>query len=591
MRNRIKVILSIVLSLIVLLCTGCFNKESYFVENEYFNKAKYFIRYDSVVSNEQTCKITVTNTCNISLCKYTVKVRLYDEDNNLLLILEDTITKSFNENEELRNSWTINQKTRDATINYDIEYSGRTYEILENNEETNDEKENKEEENNEIYFNVTLNYNNGENNKIIKIKEGNVFEEPEEPAKNGYKFLGWYTDNNFVYRYDFSRKINENINLYAKFDSSKYFNVTLNYNNDRESETFLVKEGEVFERPENPIKEGWEFTGWYSDVDFINEYNFANAVNEDITLNAKFEEIIYYTVTINYNNGRQNEEINVKEGETFETPRDPYKSKYIFIGWYTNKYLYNKYDFSQKITRDIEIYAGYSLDSTYITNEISTKYIRGVVKIYNKSYNTFLGIETESITGTGSGFCFNISQNGYYYIMTNCHVAKKKSGYDKQELIIEDYLGNLYDGYLYQNPNKNYEAISSSYDLAVLYFVPKSTNVIKLDLGFSPNEGDDIISLGAPKGQSNHITYGSVLDYRKITLTNTATYLSNVKFDVIAHTSFTNNGSSGGPLLDVNLKVVGVNYAGSSNSTPNNAKSYAVPIAKVRNFLYDYYYN
>ncbi len=293
-----------------------------------------------------------------------------------------------------------------------------------------------------------------------------------------------------------------------------------------------------------------------------------------------------YTVTFVYNNGTQNKSESVISGKTLETPSDPTKANYTFKGWFTDKALKSKYDFSKAVTKDLTLYAKYELDAVTITNTISKDTIRSIVKVYNKCYNTFLGIPTSSVGGQGSGFCFQI-QNGYYYILTNCHVAVKNPDFEKQEFVIEDYQGNTYTGYLYENPSTNISAISASYDLACLYFKATSSNVKKLPiLNTNPTINDDVISLGAPKSQSNAITYGQVNSYSKVTLSCEA-YESNVKFDVIRHDAFIDHGSSGGPLLNSDLKVVGVNFAGATDGS----SCAAIPAKKVIEFLQKYIYN
>lgn len=296
-----------------------------------------------------------------------------------------------------------------------------------------------------------------------------------------------------------------------------------------------------------------------------------------------------YEVTLIYNNGDENDEITVEEGKTFATPGDPEKENYIFEGWYTDKKLTKKYDFSKSVTDDLTLYAKYTLDAATVTNTISKDTMKSLVKVYSKNYNTTIfGAEKESKTSQGSGFCFYV-QDGYYYVITNYHVVAEDPSYSKQSFTIEDYQGNVYTAYLYKNPNKQDSAISPEYDLACLYFKPSSTtNVKELTIASeNPVIGDDVISLGAPNSQSNSVTYGKITEYRKITLDDTSEDLSNVTFEVIHHNAYIDHGSSGGPLLNSDLNVVGVNYAGSSQT----GEGYAIPAEKLIEFLNTYVYN
>jgi len=295
---------------------------------------------------------------------------------------------------------------------------------------------------------------------------------------------------------------------------------------------------------------------------------------------------IRHSITFVPNNGAPNTSVRIENGKTVATPADPEKENYLFRGWYTDSAFTNRYDFAKPVTKSLILYAKYEIDAITLTNKISTDTIKGVVKIYNKSYNSFLGFETASATSQGSGFCFHI-QDGYYYILTNCHVAIKKDGYDNQKFTVEDYQGRTYEGYLMKSANKNVNAIAAEYDLACLYFKPDSTNVKRLPIVINdPDVGTDVISIGAPNGQANSITYGQIFGYGEVSLSNTSAASSNVTFDVIGHDAYINNGSSGGPLLDANLNVVGVNYAGTTSAE----RGLAIPAEKVNEFLDLYVY-
>ncbi|MBR5144499.1 MAG: trypsin-like peptidase domain-containing protein [Clostridia bacterium] len=301
-----------------------------------------------------------------------------------------------------------------------------------------------------------------------------------------------------------------------------------------------------------------------------------------------------YKVSFYHEDGTLYERVEVTEGDTVSMPKDPYKTNHVFLGWYSSKVYGQKYDFSQKVTGNLSLYARYEISATDITNEISRNTMKSIVTIRMRSYNTvdlwILGeYETES-TGwsQGSGFCYE-AHDGYYFIMTNCHVAVKEPGYKYTEYEIIDYKGNKYTGYLYKNPSKSSSAIDPEYDLACLYFKSSSTEVAPLEiLKTNPKLNDDAILLGTPGSQTNSITFGKVREYTTITLNNLEAYSSNVTFDVIRHDAGTKGGSSGGPLLNSDLKVIGVNYAGQSGGGP---RGYAIPAERVWEFLYKYVYD
>ncbi len=323
----------------------------------------------------------------------------------------------------------------------------------------------------------------------------------------------------------------------------------------------------------------------------ISETDYINAENIEVTFEGESYEnpsvpIRKNTVTFVYNNGTENSSKIVENGQSVAQPLHPKKENYIFAGWYRDKDFTQSYDFDTPVTTNLTLYAKFDLDIIKLTNTLTTDTMKGIVKVYNKNYNTFLGVETSSYTLYGSGVCF-LKNNGYFYVLTNCHVAQKQKGYDKQKLTIEDYQGNVYEASLYRNANIDKKAIDATYELAVLCFKPASNSKIKtISLAKeNPKVNDFVIALGSPEGQQNAITYGKINAYRKITLKDTPTYLSNVTFDVIDHDASVLGGSSGGPLLNENLKIIGINYA--SNGDTHHC---AIPLEKVVEFLNKYFY-
>ncbi len=70
---------------------------------------------------------------------------------------------------------------------------------------------------------ITLDYQNGQENKTVEIIKGGQLVEPLKPQKAGYKFVGWYINEE---KFDFSTSISENITLTAKWNKNKSENTS-----------------------------------------------------------------------------------------------------------------------------------------------------------------------------------------------------------------------------------------------------------------------------------------------------------------------------------------------------------------------------
>ena len=361
----------------------------------------------------------------------------------------------------------------------------------------------------------------------------------------------------------------EKINVFYKYNAKEVYKyVTINKNDT------------VSEPSREPSLSGKAFSHWSTYANGT-KYTFNKTISQDLILYAVFKS--NYTVKFMVD-GNTYETKTVISGECVSKPKNPTKKNYTFTGWYIDSSLKNEFSFSSGVVGNKILYAGFKIDAATLTNEITTSTMRSMVTVYNKSYNAFLGIPTESSTSQGSGVIFKKSSN-YYYLLTNCHVAVLKDGYKKQKITVVDYQGNEYEGKIYNNGT--YDSIAASYDLACIYFKSTNSNLKTISFGSVADTGDDVISLGAPKGQSNAITFGKVIEDVKIKL-DTETYRSNVTFAVHKHDAVIDNGSSGGALLDSNLRLVGINYAG--KKVDGFTTGYAIPINKVREFLNKYVY-
>lgn len=127
-----------------------------------------------------------------------------------------------------------------------------------------------------------------------------------------------------------------------------------------------IKEGNIINNLEIPTKEGYLFVNWKKDG---LDYDRKTPITEDITLTANWIEKpkIPNTYTVTFIAEDKMEKTVVKENEVVDEIAPPKKENYLFLGWYLDD---QKYDFSNKITKDIRLEAKYELNVVTVTYEL-----------------------------------------------------------------------------------------------------------------------------------------------------------------------------------------------------------------------------
>lgn len=101
--------------------------------------------------------------------------------------------------------------------------------------------------------------------------------------------------------------------------------------------------GSKIDEPTEPIKNGYDFKGWYKDIDYTDDWDFdVDTIEKSTTIYAKFTPINY---VINYVT-KYGESIGVNP-ESYTIERDVFLRAatlegYTFNGWYTDAEFTNK---------------------------------------------------------------------------------------------------------------------------------------------------------------------------------------------------------------------------------------------------------
>lgn len=236
--------------------------------------------------------------------------------------------------------------------------------------------------NKDIYV-ISFDYQDGQ--EIIELETTGSVELPS-PTKEGYKFLGWLTEDGQIFDKNTVDqdiyltanwlKLNQKFSLFYDLKGGSLSNDAIN--------SYLT--GEITKLPV-PIKKYHDFAGWYLDDNFVDGpyYEISNITSGSKTLYAQWIDIAdYKEIKYELKGGTLVENAIIKyiPGELYElTPA--IKEGYFFRGWYDNPgykgKVYRLID--ETFNEPLLLYAKWeekSLENSYIS-------------IYGDSVSTFEG--------------------------------------------------------------------------------------------------------------------------------------------------------------------------------------------------------
>lgn len=150
------------------------------------------------------------------------------------------------------------------------------------------------------YYIVTFDIGTDDDLEVTVLENALVLK-PEEPTRDGYKFVGWYYGN---FEYDFDTPVKKSFTLKAIWEKEKektpveepvieekpvVTNVTVSFDVNGGSliDNQVIKVGGTASIPNNPTREGYTFVEWQLDG---KTFDFGTLLNKDITLVAVWKE-------------------------------------------------------------------------------------------------------------------------------------------------------------------------------------------------------------------------------------------------------------------------------------------------------------
>jgi len=152
-----------------------------------------------------------------------------------------------------------------------------------------------------------------------------------------------------------------------------------------------VTDAEKLTKPQDPVRNGYIFKGWFTNKELTDEYDFENAVVSSFTLYAKWEKkqssgsggggggTSYCTIEFETDDGSGTEKKRIAYNSKLKKPEDPTKDGYTFEGWYIDEKLETPYDFDTRVKKGFTLYAKWRQTNT--SGALNTKehfaYIKG----------------------------------------------------------------------------------------------------------------------------------------------------------------------------------------------------------------------
>jgi len=172
-----------------------------------------------------------------------------------------------------------------------------------------------------LRYTVTFDHNDGTDDVTLRtVEHGNTVAKLalSVPKTISHDLVAWMYDGE---EFDFSTPIVGYMTLVAEWALKKYTVTFVDWDGTVLNEQ-IVEHGYGAEAPEEPVREGFRFTGW--DLPF-------GYVTGDMTVTAMY--IVTYTVTFVDWNGVELSVQTIDEGSAALAPEDPFRVGYTFTGW------------------------------------------------------------------------------------------------------------------------------------------------------------------------------------------------------------------------------------------------------------------
>lgn len=149
-------------------------------------------------------------------------------------------------------------------------------------------------------FTITFDLNGGNNvssKTLLTDSNGKLSDLPTASRTGNYRFDGWFTEATGGNEISVNTVFITDTKVYAHWtytggggSSVTRYTVTFNTMGGSNIDSIRVKRNTVIQKPSDPIKDGYDFEGWYSDKNLTDKFDFDTKITKSITLYANWTE-------------------------------------------------------------------------------------------------------------------------------------------------------------------------------------------------------------------------------------------------------------------------------------------------------------
>lgn len=213
-------------------------------------------------------------------------------------------------------------------------------------------------------YKISLDVDGGEELEPLGVEYKQSVTKLPTPVKDGYTFLGWYSDKEYTTKFDVTTSVESDFTIYAKWIESN-FNIKFDTNGGTEVPDKVVEYNtKVGELPE-VTKEGHIFKGWFTDKELTKAFDSDTLVDSHFTLYAKWE-IMHFTVKYMQSTL---DDVTVDYGSGIAELPQLTKEEHTFKGWYKDQALENEYVAGTPIKENLTLYPKFVKNSFVVKFE------------------------------------------------------------------------------------------------------------------------------------------------------------------------------------------------------------------------------